>query len=416
MRNAADPDLLGVTRGKSLRTLDMLEMRSDTEGSVYMELDDFEALVSRMERVARDRPESYGRRVLWLASLGYAYLLFLTLVLTGLTVAAGFSIHRIGYLGAKLTIVVGVLWLTVARSLWVRSAPPRGVSVTRANAPQLFRLLDALRVRLKSAAIHEVLITPEFNAGIAQVPRLGIFGWHRNYLTLGLPLMKGLTVEQFKSVLAHETGHLSGGHARKGNWIYRLRIIWAQLEANFGRHPRWGSGIIRAFFRWYIPYFNAVSFPLARANEYQADAAAVLVTSKQRTSQALTGIHVIGSYLQQRYWPAALAAIKEAPQAAAPFRGFIAQAVREAPELELKAWLAAALAQSTSHQDTHPSLTDRLKAIGAPAEFSPPALGESADRLLGAALMGVETMFDAAWSKAVVASEPQAYFPKAPVR
>lgn len=42
-----------------------------------MELDDFESLISRMERLARDRPTRYGRRVFWLASLGYAYLLLL---------------------------------------------------------------------------------------------------------------------------------------------------------------------------------------------------------------------------------------------------------------------------------------------------------------------------------------------------
>ena len=381
-----------------------------------MELDDFESLISRMEGLARDRPESYGRRVFWLASLGYAYLLFLILVLTALTVAAGFSVSRIGFLGAKLTAIVGLLWFTVARSLWVRSAPPRGVSVTRTDAPQLFRLLDALRVRLKSAAIHDVLVTPEFNAGIAQVARLGIFGWHRNYLILGLPLMKALTVEQFKSVLAHELGHLSEGHARASNWIYRLRIIWAKLESNFDRNPRWGSSVIRAFFRWYIPYFNALSFPFARANEYQADAAAVLVTSKQRTAQALTAVHVIGSYLQQRYWPAVLAAMKQAPKTVTPFRGFIAQAIREAPELELKAWFTAALDQSTSHQDTHPSLTDRLRAIGASAELSPPAPGDSADKLLGEASARVETMFDDAWSKALLVREARPYFPEAPAR
>jgi Zn-dependent protease with chaperone function len=381
-----------------------------------MELDDFESLISRMEGLARDRPESYRRRVFWLASLGYVYLLFLILVLSALTVAAGFSVSRIGFVGAKLTAFAGLLWFTVARSLWVRSVPPRGVSVTRTDAPQLFRLLDALRVRLKSAAIHDVLIAPEFNAGVAQVPRLGIFGWHRNYLILGLPLMKALTVEQFKSVLAHEMGHLSEGHARASNWIYRLRIIWAQLETNFDRNPRWGSGVIRAFFRWYIPYFSALSFPFARANEYQADAAAVLVSSKQRTAQALTAVHVIGSYLQQRYWPAVLAAMKQAPKTVTPFRGFIAQAVREAPEFELKGWFTAALNQSTSHQDTHPSLTDRLKAIGASAELSPPAPGESADKLLGAALARVETMFDDAWSKALMAREARPYFPEAPTR
>ncbi len=206
------------------------------QGRGCMELDDFESLISRMERVARDRPTSYGRRVFWLASLGYAYLLLLVLVLTALTVAAGYSIHRIGYLGAKLTFVVGVLWLTVARSLWVRSAPPRGVVVTRVDAPQLFRLLDALRARLKSAAIHEVLVTPEFNAIIAQVPRLGIFGLHRNYLTLGLPLMKALTRGATQGRSGSRGGSPLGRSCAGENWIYRLRIIWTKLEANFDRH------------------------------------------------------------------------------------------------------------------------------------------------------------------------------------
>jgi Zn-dependent protease with chaperone function len=385
-----------------------------SQESAHLEFDDFDSLISRMERIARDRPESYGRRVFWLAGLGYAYLALLIVVLSALTVAAGFSAYRIGFAGVKLTVIVGVLWLTVVRSLWVRSEPPRGVSVARQDAPQLFRLLDALRARLKSAPIHEVLITPAFNAGIAQLPRLGIFGWHRNYLALGLPLMKALTVEQFKSVLAHEAGHLAGGHARASNWIYRLRVVWAQLESNFEQHPRFGSGVIRAFFRWYIPYFNAVSFPFARANEYQADADAVLVTSKQRTAQALTGVHLISHYLQQRYWPTAIAAAQNAPQAVTPFRGFIAQAVRETPEL--KAWLESALTQPTSHQDTHPSLSERLKAIGAAAEFSPPGPSESADKLLGKALSHIEAMFDDAWTKAALARNPQPHFPAAPPR
>jgi hypothetical protein len=68
-----------------------------------------------------------------------------------------------------------------------------------------------------------------------------------------------------------------------------MRIIWARLEAIFEYQPHWGSGLIRAFFRWYIPYFNAVSFPFARANEFQAHAASVLVTSARQSAQALTG-------------------------------------------------------------------------------------------------------------------------------
>jgi Zn-dependent protease with chaperone function len=381
-----------------------------------MEQGDFESLVSRMEQLAREKPKPYRRRVFLLAGLGYAYLAVVILVLLVLTVAAIASISKIGILGSKLVAVVAVLLIAVVRGLWVRLAPPSGEAVTGVDAPELFRLLNALRVRLKTAPIHVVLITPDFSAGVAQVPRLGLFGWHRNYLILGLPFMKALTVEQFKSVLAHEMGHLCHGHARASNWIYRMRIIWARLEAIFEYQPHWGSGLIRAFFRWYIPYFNAVSFPFARANEFQADAASVLVTSARKAAQALTGVHVIGIYLEHRYWPAMIAATKDpAKGSVAPFAGFVAQGVRSVPETELKSWVTAALKQVTSHEDTHPSLTDRLRAMGAPAEFAPPGPGEGAEKLLGSSLARLEKTFDAAWNK-LAAREARPYFPEAPRR
>jgi Zn-dependent protease with chaperone function len=191
-----------------------------------------------------------------------------------------------------------------------------------------------------------------------------------------------------------------------------MRMIWTRLEAIFELQPRWGSGVIRAFFRWYIPYFSAVSFPFARTNEYEADSAAVMVTSARGAAQALTGVHIIGSYFEKRYWPAMYAAAKDSPRReVAPFSGFIAQAVREIPEADLKGWLAAALSQPTTHADTHPSLTDRLKAIGAPAELVPPAPREGAERLLGRGLARLEKKFDTAWSETVMAHERRAPFP-----
>jgi hypothetical protein len=142
--------------------------------------------------------------------------------------------------------------------------PPKGETVNAGEAPELFAMLRQLQQRLQTPAIHAVLLTTDFNAAVSQVPRLGIFGWHRNYLLLGLPLMKGLTVEQFQADLGHEQGHLSRGHARVANWIYRMRMIWTQLESAFERKNHWGSGLILRFFKWYIPYFNAISFPFAR--------------------------------------------------------------------------------------------------------------------------------------------------------
>jgi len=79
------------------------------------------------------------------------------------------------------------------------------------------------------------LITDDFNAAVVQIPRLGLLGWYRNTLLIGLPLMKALTRQQLAAVLAHEFGHLAGGHGRLGNWVYRLRFGWARLAQGAAR-------------------------------------------------------------------------------------------------------------------------------------------------------------------------------------
>jgi Zn-dependent protease with chaperone function len=370
-----------------------------------MERADFEALIERMERVAVERPVAYRRRVFGLAALGYGYLVLVIVVLLALCALSLWSLVYLKGFGVKLVLIVGALLYAVLRSLWVKQDPPAGERVTPLDAPQLFKMLGELQQRLRTPAIHTILITPELNAAVSQVPRWGLFGGYRNFLVLGLPLMKGLTVEQFKSVLAHELGHLSRGHARAANWIYRMRVIWARLESTFEHRPQWGSGLIRQFFKWYIPYFNAVSFPFARANEYEADAASAQLTSARDAAQALTSVHIIGSYFTQKYWPAIHESAKDSPQPEfAPYSGFVAQAVSEVPRVDLKRWQDAALNQITSHVDTHPSLGDRLKAIGAAAEFVPPHRGEGADRLLGSALEKLEKTFDSQWRDRISSS------------
>ena len=40
-----------------------------------------------------------------------------------------------------------------------------------------------------------------------------------------------------------------------------------------------GRFLFMSFLNWFVPYFSAFSFPLARANEYEADAISVRLTS-----------------------------------------------------------------------------------------------------------------------------------------
>src|SRR5205085_2005423 len=126
-----------------------------------------------------------------------------------------------------LAVIIGG-WV-VARVLWVRLTPPEGRMVTRAEAPALHALLDDLRRKLRASGFHRVFITTACNAGVNEVPRLGVFGWPRHYLQLGLPLLESLTVPELRAVLAHEFAHLSARHGRLGGWLYRLRRSWDQI-------------------------------------------------------------------------------------------------------------------------------------------------------------------------------------------
>src|SRR5262249_21700409 len=151
---------------------------------------------------------------------------------------------------------------------------------------------------LAPSSPHARIAKPlDFNAAVVQAPRLGLFGWYRNYLLIGLPLVKALTVEQFKAVLAHEFGHLSKGHGGMSNWIYRQRLRWSRLIAALEAAESWGVFLFRPFLRWYAPYFNAYSYPLARANEFEADATSARLASRQAAAEALTAVNVVGSYL-----------------------------------------------------------------------------------------------------------------------
>ena len=370
----------------------------------------FDALVARLEQQARRNPAAYKLRVFLLALLGYGYLGVMVSVILLLFVGALASIAFLKGAAVKLIIPIGAFLWVVLRAMWVTLAPPEGRRVTRKEAPLLFAMIDKLRRKLRAPRFHRVLITDEFNAAVVQVPRLGMLGWHRNYLLLGLPLMKLMTPLQFEAVLAHEFGHLAGGHGRMSNWIYRLRMSWARLLNALEAQKSAGTFLFRRFFNWYSPYFSAYSFPLARANEYDADAASARAVSPQAAAEALTSVNVIGSYLEEHFWGKIHRQADELPRPA--FAPYTRMGERLEEELDPKAasgWLDYAMSLETSAANTHPSLADRLKAIGQTPRLAPPSPGQAADKLLGKALAPIAQEFDNRWQQSILPSWEKRY-------
>ncbi len=375
-----------------------------TQRTTTEQRETFERLVREAEELVATRPQVYRLRVALLGVLGYVVLFAILFVLVGLVAgsiwgALSSTVVLFLLLKQKLIIVLGVLVWAILKSLWVKIDPPTGFRLERERFPRLYEEVDALRNRLEAIKIHEIILTEDFNAGITQTPRLGVFGWYRNTLIVGLQLLLALSPEQARAVLAHEFGHLSGNHSRLNGWIYRARTSWYRVMYAFDQSGGWGTGVLRRFFDWYAPYFSAYSFALARANEYEADAVSVELTSKHTAAEALLTTAVHSDAINERYWQPLIARADQEPTpVATPFEG-LAKHFRDSPLTaeETGARVARVNRIETNHDDTHPAIKDRLAAIHVQPTAPGAVTTSAASAWLGDACQDVLQEFDRLW-------------------
>jgi len=335
-----------------------------------MTAEQFDRLVKRYEAEAARNPQGYRLRVGLFAALGYGYialLLLLALALVGGLIALIVYFPRAVGAHIKFTIplallLAGLSW-TMIRSLLVRAPHPDGIEINRAQAPRLFAMIDGLRQELQTPPVHRVVITPEMNAAMYQRPRLGILGWYENYLILGLPLLQTLGRAHVRGVIAHELGHLSRQHSRFSHTIYRQVDVWANMLEYLERRQQRGDLLTR-FFEWFMPRLSALSFPLRRQSEYEADRTAARLVGVQTYGEALCLLPIAARWFGE-YWERVYNQVKH--RHAPPEKPFHAVGVAFRSEWDSNRaaqWLQEAVNRPSDVIDTHPSLLERLHAVG----------------------------------------------------
>ncbi len=377
--------------------------------------DEWRALVARLEAAAGEHPHAYARKVALLGALGYL------VVLAGVAVLAALVAFVIVLLAKESHLLllrviwpIGALGLIIIRSLSVRIDPPIGIPLRTEDAPELFRVIGEVDQRIRGPRVHHILVNGDFNAFVAQVPRyLGIFA-STNYLVLGLPYMQALGPNEFRSVIAHELGHLSRKHGRFGTWLYRVNAMWTQLLRALERAESWATVPFQRFFEWYAPYFAAYSFPLRRRHEYEADAAAADVAGAEAAANALALAAVGGTYLEREYWPRVYAlAEREAEPPPAAFAGLGAAVATARRHGRARDWLRAELNRPAAPHDTHPTLAQRIQRLGlrgedlvatATADGSSATRETAAQAFLGATENKLAARLDADWHEAIASS------------
>jgi len=345
-----------------------------------MEQSKYESLIRPLEALAAENPGQYRLRVALLAALGYFYLLVVVTLLLGIVVLVLFY-ASFNWLVIKILWIPLVLVGIVLRSLWITLPVPDGTELQREQAPALFDLVHEVTTTLNGPKVHHILLSGDFNAGIVQIPQFGMFGWQTNYLVVGLPMLRALNPAQFRAVLAHEVGHLSGKHGRFSGWIYRLRRSWIEVLVRVHQERHYASFLFEPFLNWYAPYLNAYSFVLARAQEYQADVYSVELAGKETAAVTLARVAAKSRKLDEDFWPDFFRKSKEQPKAPRdPFAQMLGGLDQPIGPVNAQRWFFESLQVLTGYEDTHPALADRLAAMG--FEKGSPAVDALLDQLL----------------------------------
>lgn len=370
-----------------------------------MDQDDYAGLVHRLEAEAENNPRLFRSKVFLLSNAAYLILL-LTFSLLGALCYFGLYwawVSHHTYLLIKLGIATAVMLplpFVVLRAFLIRLQPPEGVEIHRKDAPALFSELDKMRRRLKGPAFHRVLVDQQFNASIAQVPRWGLFGGYRNYLVLGLPYLFAMSPQEMLATVAHEYGHVAGNHGKLGAWVYRQRLTFGSLHDKVMEtaDDNWINRLIATGILWLAPYFNAYTFVLSRQDEYEADKTATELIGADPNATGLIRGDLLARWLNETFWPKLYA---QADHHAEPaFKPFGAMRLAFSASVEdwcKQDWLSAAWRVESDLHDTHPCLSDRVKAIGRRAELPPPVDTTAAEVLLGKTAIQLARHFDQTW-------------------
>jgi heat shock protein HtpX len=294
-----------------------------------------------------------------------------------LIVAAGGSpsVILIAGPGTGITILVQ---LVPRRERFVAPGP----RLTRDGQPEIIEVVEDVARAVGYPAPDATYLVADVNAGVWETPLRGPSP--ERVLVLGLPLLEVLTVGQLRAILAHEFGHYVARDTRIDRWLYRTRLALLRVS-----HMNWRGNWGRLFLYWarlpfraYTRLFLRITSAVSRRQELVADALAARVAGLDAQVGAVRRTAACGpafdGYWESEVVPALIHGLR--PPIGEGFREFLsAERVSAAVHRELDSAL-----EQDEHDpyDSHPTLRQRLAALGAGPDDDPPVDGAPAASLL----------------------------------
>ncbi|MDX1458099.1 MAG: M48 family metallopeptidase, partial [Marinobacter sp.] len=278
--------------------------------------------------------------------------------------------------------ICSVFLLFLARPLFIRFPPPRSLALERRKNRQLFQLVDLMCERMGLPPVQEIRVDNEVNASMGPSKGLASLLQRKLTLTLGMPLVAGMTSRQLIGVIGHELGHFAQPVAMVSNYLINNVNFWMANRA-FAEDPwdtrlanwhqkspfaainvmLWLTQMMIRLTRYLFKgmyYFNLwISRHMSRQMEYDADRYECWIAGSDAFAGTAERLHTLGfagqhaHNINRRAWddgklledmPAAIT------QVADDFSDQDRSAIREHMEV-----------RQTSVWDTHPADNDRVQ-------------------------------------------------------
>jgi len=182
---------------------------------------------------------------------------------------------------------------------------------------------------------------------------------------LGLPLFAMLDQDELASVVAHEFGHHTAGDVALGPWLYGTRLAIGTALERLEGSAFW----LHLPFVAYGNLFLRITRSTSREQELSADRLAASCFGAASTATALLRVNDI-DMTWPVYWDGEVIPVLERsrlPRVLEGFERFTAELEKRPKVVEDLARLKRESRQEASKPlDTHPSLRERLIALGTP--------------------------------------------------
>lgn len=252
-------------------------------------------------------------------------LLIFTLFYMALVIASGFgTVLLIVAGGWPASILTGIIFLFlikgVFKSLGSKEERDMRIEVTEQEHPKLFAFLRKLCADTGAPFPHRVFLTADVNASVFyNGSMLSVFLPGKKNLLIGLGLVNGLTLDEFKAVLAHEFGHFAQSSMRIGSYVYSTnRVIydlvyerdqfddflagWRRTNIRLAIFAYIITGVLwvlRKIMQGAYRLINLWESALSREMEFHADLVAVSVTGSDSLIHALKKLSFLSTSLGQ---------------------------------------------------------------------------------------------------------------------